>query len=122
MLVEFTLQDGVYQFDHMHILQPNFDKRYIDQSAIRRPADTLDNCSYTSKYHSIRIYVMCKYFCLPYSSNVNLLHPDIQCQFNRIDILLCSQYPHPLSMVFGSSRCVKCTNLHIFITIVRSYT
>ena len=56
-------------------------------------------------------------YCLPYSSNVNLLHPDLQCQFNRIGIL-CSQCQHNLSMVFGSSRCMKCTNLHILITII----
>ena len=51
-------------------------------------------------------------YCLPYSSNVNLLHPDLQCQFNRTGIL-CSQCQHHLSMVFASSRCMKCANLHI---------
>ena len=56
-------------------------------------------------------------YCLPYSSNVNLLHPDVQCQFNRTGIL-CSQCQHPLSMVFASSRCMKCTNVHILITII----
>ena len=56
-------------------------------------------------------------YCLPYSTNVNLLHPDLQCQFNRTGIL-CSQCPHPLSMVFASSRCMKCTNVHILITII----
>ena len=56
-------------------------------------------------------------YCLPYSSNVNLLHPDLQCQFNRTGIL-CSQCQHHLSMVFGSSRCMKYTNIHILITII----
>ena len=54
---------------------------------------------------------------LSYSSNVNLLYPDLQCQFNRSGIL-CSQCQHHLSMVFGSSRCTECTNLHILITII----
>ena len=31
--------------------------------------------------------------------------------------MLCSQCQQHLSMVFGS-RCMKCTNLHIFITII----
>ena len=56
-------------------------------------------------------------YCLPYSSNVNLLYPDSQCQFNRTGIL-CSQCQQHLSMVFGSSRCMECTNLHILITII----
>ena len=56
-------------------------------------------------------------YCLPYSSNVNLLYPDLQCQFNRTG-MLCSQCHHPLSMVFVSSRCMKCTNVHILITII----
>ena len=56
-------------------------------------------------------------YCLSYSSNVNLLYPDLQCQFNRSGIL-CSQCQHHLSMVFGSSRCMKCTNLHILISII----
>ena len=56
-------------------------------------------------------------YCLSYSSNIDLLYPDLQCQFNRSGIL-CSQCQHHLSMVFGSSRCTKCTNLHILISII----
>ena len=56
-------------------------------------------------------------YCLPFSSSVNLFHPDTQCQFNRTGIL-CSQCQYHLSMVFGSSRCMKCTNIHILITII----
>ena len=58
-------------------------------------------------------------YCLPYSTNVNLLYPDLQCQFNRSG-MLCSQCQYPLSMVFGSSMCMKCTNVHILITIIVS--
>ena len=56
-------------------------------------------------------------YCLPYSTNVNLLYPDLQCQFNRTGTL-CSQCQHLLSMVFASSRCMECTNVHILITII----
>ena len=31
---------------------------------------------------------------------------------------MCSQCQHHLSMVFGSPRCLKCTNLHILISII----
>ena len=48
---------------------------------------------------------------------LNLLHPDLQCQFNRTGIL-CSQCKHHLSMIFGSSRCMECTNMHILLTIL----
>ena len=56
-------------------------------------------------------------YCKPYSSNINLLYSDLQCQFNRSGILY-SQCQHHLSMVFRSSRCMKCTNLHILISII----
>ena len=56
-------------------------------------------------------------YCLPHSSHLNLLNPDLQCQFNRIGIL-CSRCQHSLSIVFGSSRCIHCTNIHILITII----
>ena len=56
-------------------------------------------------------------YCLPHSSHLNLHNPDLQCQFNRTGIL-CSQCQHSLSIVFGSSRCIHCTNIHILITII----
>ena len=46
-----------------------------------------------------------------------IYYPDLQCQFNRTGVL-CSQCQQPLSMVFGSSRCMQCTNIHILITII----
>ena len=48
-------------------------------------------------------------YCLPLSSDLNLQNPDLQCQFNRTGVL-CSQCQHSLSMVFGSSWCIHCTN------------
>ena len=113
--VGFTLQDGVCNCDP--ILLPYFDTCYIDHSAIRRPANTWITAHSQANNNKYLISVCHMDYCLPYSSNVNLLHPDLQCQFNRTGIL-CSQCQHHLSMVFGSSRCMKCTNLHILITII----
>ena len=109
----FTLQNGVCDCDP--ILPIKFHRCYIEYSAITRPAKTwitADRKTNSTKY----LISDCPMdFCLPYSSNVNLLYPDDQCQFNRSGIL-CSQCQHQL--IFGSSRCVKCTNLYVHITII----
>ena len=113
--VGFTLQDGVCDCDP--ILPSIIDKCYIDHSTIRRPANTWVT-AYTQTNNTKYLISDCPMdYCLPHSSNVNLLYPDSQCQFNRTGIL-CSQCQHHLSMVFGSSRCMECTNLHILITII----
>ena len=114
--VGFTLQNGMCDCDPF--LPPDIDTCYIDLSAIRRPANTWIT-AHTLTNNTISYFIShCSMdYCLPYSTNVNLVHPDLQCQFNRTGIL-CSQCPHTLSMVLGSSRCMKCTNVHILITII----
>ena len=114
--VGFTLQNGVCNCDPL--LPPDIDTCYIDLSAIRRPANTWITAHTVANNVTNYLISDCPMdYCLPYSTNVNLLYPDLQCQFNRIG-LLCSQCQHPLSMVFGSSSCMKCTNVHILITII----
>ena len=113
--IGFNLQDGICNCDP--ILPASIDECYIDYSTIRRPANiwiTTPSETNKTKYLTSECPMD---FCLPYSSNVNLLHPDLQCQFNRTGIL-CSQCQHHLSMVFGSSRCMECTNVHILISII----
>ena len=112
--IGFTLLNGVCKCDPL--LPSDIDTCYIDQSAIRRPANTW--ISYTQSGNSKYLISDCPMdYCLPFSSNINLLYPDTQCQFNRSGIL-CSQCQPSLSMVFGSSRCIKCTNVHLLISIV----
>ena len=113
--IGFTLQSGVCECDP--VLSSYIDECYIDYSAIRRPANTWIS-AHTQANNTNYLMSDCPVdYCLPYSSNINLLHPDLQCQFNRTGIL-CSHCQHHLSMVFGSSRCMRCTNLHIFITVI----
>ena len=113
--IGFTLQDGICSCDP--VLLTVIDKCYIDYSAIRHPANFWI-VAHTQANDTKYLVSSCLMdYCLPYSSNINLLYPDLQCQFNRSGIL-CSQCPHPLSMVLGSSRCIKCTNVHILITII----
>ena len=114
--IGFKLQYEVCDCDPF--LPPDIDTCYIDLSAIRRPANTwITAHTLTNNTNKYIISVCPMDYCIPYSTNVNLAHPDSQCQFSRSGIL-CSQCQHPLSMVFGSSRCMKCTNVHILITII----
>ena len=114
--IGFTLQNGVCDCDS--VLSTIIDRCYIDYSAIRRPANSWIIAHTQTNNTKYLISNNCPMdYCLPYSSNVNLLYPDLQCQFNRTG-MLCSQCQHPLSMVFASSRCMKCTNVHILITII----
>ena len=113
--IGFTLLNGICNCDP--ILPASIDKCYIDYSTIRRPANTwITAPSQTNNTKYLTSECPMDY-CLPYSSNVNLLYPDLQCQFNRTGIL-CSQCQHHLSMVFGSSRCMECTDVHILISII----
>ena len=110
--IGFTLQDGVCDCDP--VLSAIIDRCYIDYSAIRRPTNIWIVQTSTKKY----LISDCPMdYCVPYSTKLNLLYPDLQCQFNRTGIL-CSQCQHHLSMVFGSSKCMKCTNVHILVTII----
>ena len=114
--VGFTLQNGVC--DCNPLLPPDIDTCFIELTAIRRPANTwITAHTITNNTTNFLISDCPMDYCLPYSTNINLVHPDLQCQHNRIGIL-CSQCQHPFSMVFASSRCMKCTNVHILITII----
>ena len=114
--VGFTFQKRKCDCDPF--LPPDIDTCYIDLSAIRRPANTWITAHTLTNNTTNYLISDCPMdYCLPYSTNVNLLYPDLQCQFNRTG-MLCSQCQHPLSMVFASSRCMKCTNVHILITII----
>ena len=113
--VGFTLQNGVCDCDP--ILTKYINKCYIDYSAIRRPANIWITAHTQANDTNYLISDCPMDYCLPHSFNINLLYPDQQCQFERTGIL-CSQCRQPLSMVFGSSRCMKCTNLYILITII----
>ena len=108
-----TFQNGKCDCDPL--LPPDIDTCYIDLSAIRRPANTWITAHTVANNVTNYLISDCPMdYCLPYSTNVNLLYPDLQCQFNRTG-MLCSQCQHPLSMVFGSSRCMKCTIVDLFL-------
>ena len=114
--IGFTLQNGICDCDPL--LPTDIKTCYIQQSVIRRPANIWITVHTTQLNDTEYLMSDCPLdYCLPYPSDVNLLDPDLQCQFSRTGVL-CSQCQHHLSMVFGSSRCVQCTNVHILITLV----
>ena len=108
----FTLQNGVCKCDP--IFSTYTVECYIDDSAIKHSANTWITAHTQTNSTNYLISDCPMDYCLPYSSKLNLLHPDLQCQFNRSGIL-CSQCQYHLSMVFGSSRCMECTNLNTVI-------
>ena len=111
----FTLQNGVCNCDP--IFSSYTVECYIDDSAIKRSTNTWITAHAQTNSTKYLISDCPMDYCLPYSSKLNLLYPDLQCQFNRSGIL-CSQCQYDLSMVFGSSRCMECTNLSIILISV----
>ena len=118
----FTLQNGVCDCDAVlrdsmfQITDCN-----IEKSVIRRPAKSWIYSKLVVAQNNMSIYHIssrCRInYCIPYSTELNLSNPDAQCQFKRAGIL-CSQCQHGLSMVFGSSRCMKCTNVYLLISLI----
>ena len=114
--IGFTLQNGICDCDPL--LPTDIKTCYIQHSVVRRPANTWITVRTTQLNDTEYLMSDCPLdYCIPYPSDVNLLDPDLQCQFNRTGVL-CSQCQHHLSMVFGSSRCVQCTNVHILVTLI----
>ena len=113
--IGFTLQNGACNCDP--IFTTYTVECYIDDSAIKRSANTWITALTQTNSTKYSISDCPMDYCLPYSSKLNLLYPDLQCQYNRSGIL-CSQCQYHLSMVFGSSRCMECTNLSIILISV----
>ena len=111
----FTLQNGICNCDPIFSMYTT--ECYIDDSAIQRSANTWVTAH--TQTNDTKYYISdCPMdYCLPYSSKLNLFYPDLQCQFHRSGIL-CSQCQYHLSMVFGSSRCMECTDLSIILISV----
>ena len=56
-------------------------------------------------------------YCNSFVLSLNLSSPDDQCNYNRSGIL-CGACQPGLSQVLGTSKCKKCSNLWLFLTIV----
>ena len=87
-----------------------------DQTILRHPNSWISGTT-INDLHIYYVSSRCPFdYCLPYSSNLNLLNPDSQCQFNRTGVL-CGQCHQGLSAVFGSSQCKECSSIYILLVI-----
>ena len=117
--IGFTLLNGICDCD-LYLVNSDLQINtcYINELAIQRPANSwigYNNYS-TETHYSISSHCPMDY-CSPSTTKLNLEHPDSQCQFHRTG-LLCSQCQNGLSMIFGSSRCMRCTNVYLLLSIV----
>ena len=117
--IGFTLLNGICDCDPYLVnsdLQIN--TCYINEVAIKRPANSWIVCQNQTGETQYSISTHCPMdYCSPSTTKLNLEHPDSQCQFYRTG-LLCSQCQNGLSMIFGSSRCMRCTNVYLLLSIV----
>ena len=64
----------------------------------------------------ITVHKQCPFdYCIP-RDNINLEHPDEQCDFNRSGVL-CGQCRQGFSTVLGSNRCRKCENKYLSLLL-----
>ena len=89
----------------------------INDATILRPANTWISAETVNNSHSYSMSSQCPFdYCLPNSSHLNLANPDTQCQFKRSGVV-CAECQQGLSVVFGSSHCKQCSNVHLLLII-----
>ena len=89
----------------------------VDDQTILRPANSWIFAETVNNSHAYCVSVHCPFdYCLPQASQLKLSEPNVQCQFDRVGTL-CGHCKPGYSAVFSSSRCKKCSNFYIFITV-----
>ena len=89
----------------------------LDDESILRPANSWISAETVNYSHTYQIGSQCPFdYCLPYSSYLNLSDCDTQCQFKRSGVL-CGQCQQGYSSVFGSSQCMQCSHVYLFIVV-----
>ena len=89
----------------------------LDDETILRPANSWISADTVNHSHTYQMGPQCPFdYCLPHSSHLNLSNPDSQCQFKRSG-MLCGQCQQGQSSVFGSSQCMQCSHIYLFIAI-----
>ena len=119
----FTLQRGICECDPD--LRKYIDECIISSQTVRRLSNVYISVISAELQNSTDKYTVSSNcpveYCLQSSSIINLYNVDAQCQHHRTGIL-CSQCVTGYSMVFGSSRCKKCTNLSLFYILSYLFT
>ena len=114
----FTLQHGICDCDND--LRKYIDECMISSQTVRRLSNTYIFGINSTKQYMVSTDCPTNY-CLQSTTRINLHHPDDQCQPHRTG-LLCSQCIEGYSVVFGSNKCRKCSNLHLFYIIYFWFT
>ena len=83
----------------------------INNQTILRPPNRWITATTVNDSHTYSVSLSCPFdYCSPNSLHLNLLNPDLQCQFKRTGVL-CGQCQQGLSAVFGS-QAFTCFLLH----------
>jgi len=90
----------------------------LHDETIHRPANSWISANTDeNNSHTYQVSPYCPFdYCSPQSSYLKLSEHDSQCQFSRSG-MLCGQCQYGLSAVFGSSQCVLCSDVYLFIII-----
>ena len=95
----------------------------ITTQTIHRPAGFWVGYSNANTFPSqntsrkITVHKHCPFdYCIPKDNDINLEHPDEQCDFNRSGVL-CGQCRQGFSTVLGSNRCRKCENKYLSLLL-----
>ena len=113
--IGFMLKDDFCQCDS--VLHSTVYACDINDQTVMRHANNWITGNTVNNSYSYYVSKQCPFdYCLPYTSRLNLLNPNSQCQFNRSG-MLCGQCQNGLSSVFGSSQCKHCSNAYLLIVI-----
>ena len=105
--------------DCVHLLQRHGFTCDIRSQTVERPqgywvgyANTVTNGSNKT---TIILHQHCPFdYCISATLNMSLTNPNQQCSFNRSGIL-CGKCKPGLSLVFGTSQCLKCSNMSLLL-------
>ena len=90
----------------------------INTKSIHKPRNYWIGTTSTSNgTNDAIVHPHCPYdFCKSGSMNLNLEHPDNQCQYNRSGIL-CGNCQNSSSLTLGTSQCLQCKNVYLLLII-----
>ena len=115
----FVLQNGLCVCDPVEQVSNYELTCNLDDLTIHRLGGSWVNASYdhNGTYTGLTVHKSCPYdYCKANDSDVNLLDPDTQCNFNRTGIL-CGACKPGLSISLSTSQCKKCSNATIALVL-----
>ena len=89
----------------------------VTERALTREGDYW--VGYNSHYQALILHPHCPFdYCKPATNQITfpLSNTDLQCENNRSG-LLCGECKPGLSLALGSTKCLKCSNLHVLLLI-----